>query len=124
MGVKATMTGQRMQLYAETNLADHVSAAHSNAFMNMVSTHLRIPNNMQLIMQYLVPFSVTQVECERSFSTLKFITNRLRSNIGQEKLEALMLTYMKKQMVSHISNEEIINQFTNSFSARRRLLMP
>jgi hypothetical protein len=47
--VKATMTGQRMQLYGETNFAGHVSAAHSNAFMNMVSTYLRIPNYMQLV---------------------------------------------------------------------------
>ena len=27
-----------------------------------------------------------------------------------------MLTYMEKQMVSNISNEEIINQFVNSSS--------
>jgi hypothetical protein len=33
----------------ETNLAGHVSAAHLNAIMNMVSTYLRIPNYMQLI---------------------------------------------------------------------------
>jgi hypothetical protein len=32
--------------------------------------------------------------------TLKFIL----SNIGQEKLEALMLTYMHKQMINDISN--------------------
>ena len=43
------MLTQFMQLFAETRLADHVSAAISNAFMNMVSTYLRIPNNMQLI---------------------------------------------------------------------------
>jgi hypothetical protein len=47
--VKATMTGQRMQLYAEKNLAGPVSAAHSNSFMNTVSTHLRISNYMQFI---------------------------------------------------------------------------
>jgi hypothetical protein len=29
VGVKAAMTGQRMQLYAQTRLAGHVSAAHS-----------------------------------------------------------------------------------------------
>jgi hypothetical protein len=46
--------------------------------------------------QYLVPLSVTQVEWEKSFLTLKFI---LRTNIGQEKLEALLLTYMEKQMI-------------------------
>ena len=34
---------------AETSLAGHVSAAISNAFINMVSTYLRIPNYMHLI---------------------------------------------------------------------------
>jgi hypothetical protein len=57
--------------------------------------------------QYLVPLSVTQVDCERRFLTLKFI---LRSNIGQEKLEALMLTYMHKQMINDISNEHADHQ--------------
>ena len=51
--------------------------------------------------QYLVPLSVTQVGCERSFLTLKFI---LRSNIGQEKLETLMLTYMHKQPSRHTTS--------------------
>jgi hypothetical protein len=79
-----------MQLYSETNLAGHVSAARSNAFMNMVSTHLRIPNYMQLISN--------ASRMRKSFSTLKIIKNRLRSNIGQEKLEALVLTHMEKQI--------------------------
>jgi hypothetical protein len=70
--------------------------------------------------QYLVPLCVTQVDCERRFLTLKFI---LRNNIGQEKLEALMLTYMHKQMINDISNELIINQFANSSLALRRLLI-
>jgi hypothetical protein len=61
------------------SLAGHVSAAISNAFMNMVSIYLRIPNYMHAAYQYLVPLSVTQVDCERRFLTLKFI---LRSNIG------------------------------------------
>ena len=44
--------------------------------------------------KYLVTLAVTQVECERSFSTLKFVKNRLRSTISQEHLEALMNNWM------------------------------
>ena len=57
----------------------------------------------------LVTLAVTQVECERSFSTLKFVKSRLRSNIKQEHLEALMLMYMEKQLVSDIPVDKIID---------------
>ena len=64
------MLNQLMQLYADTSLAGHVSAVISNAFMNIVSTYLRIPNYMQLNYQYLALLRVTQVDCERRFLTL------------------------------------------------------
>ena len=41
--------------------------------------------------KYLLTLSVSQVLCERSFSKLKFILNRLRSSLNQEHLEAFML---------------------------------
>ena len=41
--------------------------------------------------KYIVMLAGTQVECERSFLTLKFVKSRLPSNITQEHLEALML---------------------------------
>ena len=68
--------------------------------------------------------AVTQVECERSFSTLKFVKSRLRSNITQEHLEALMLMYMEKQLVSDIPVDEIIDLMAYSSFELRRLLLP
>ena len=39
-----------------------------------------------LAYKFLLTLSVTQVACERSFSTLKYIKNRLRSTLSQEHL--------------------------------------
>jgi len=47
--------------------------------------------------KFLLTLSVTQVACERSFSTLKFIKNRLRSTASQEHLEAFMLMAIEKE---------------------------
>ena len=44
-----------------------------------------------LAYKFLLTLSVTQVACERSFSTLKYIKNRLRSTLSQEHLSAFML---------------------------------
>jgi hypothetical protein len=41
--------------------------------------------------------SCTQVSCERVFSTLKIIKNRLRSLVGQELLEGLLLLYLNRE---------------------------
>jgi hypothetical protein len=52
------MLNQFMQLYAETSLAVHVSAAISNAFMNMVRLNLSTYSELYAAYQYLVPLSV------------------------------------------------------------------
>ena len=44
-----------------------------------------------LASKVLLTLSVTQVACERSFSTLKCIKNRLRNSLSQQHLEAFML---------------------------------
>lgn len=59
--------------------------------------------------KYLLSLSVTQVSCERSFSTLKFIKNRLRSSISQENLEAFMLMSVEKDILNEIDSNEIID---------------
>lgn len=59
--------------------------------------------------KYLLSISVTQVSCERSFSTLKFIKNRLRSSISQENLEAFMLMSVEKDILNEIDSNEIID---------------
>ena len=49
-----------------------------------------------LAYRLLLTLSITQVGCERSFSTVKFIKNSLRSTLTEEKLEAFMLMCTEK----------------------------
>ena len=70
----------------------------------------------------MMTLAVTQVECERSFSFLKIIKSRLRSIMGQERLEALMLMSIERQLLLTLSNEDVIEEFANTSKELYRLL--
>lgn len=62
-----------------------------------------------LAYKYFATQSVTQVACERSFSKLRFIKNRLRSTISQERLSSFMLMSIEKDILEEISSDQIID---------------
>ncbi|KAK0150742.1 InaD-like protein [Merluccius polli] len=55
--------------------------------------------------KFLLTLPVTQVACERSFSILKYIKNRLRSNSSQEHLEAFMLMATEKDILMSLDSD-------------------
>lgn len=72
---------------------------------------------------FLLTLSITQVACERSFSTLKFVKNRLRSSLSQDNLEAFMLMCTEKEIHMSISNDTVIDKVAETSALLRRLLM-
>jgi hypothetical protein len=52
---------------------------------------------------------VTLVACERSFSILMYIINRLRSKLTNENTEVFMLLSVEKEISINIDNDQIIN---------------
>lgn len=63
--------------------------------------------------QYLLTLPVTQVACERSFFTLKYLKNRLRNSMITEHLESFMLMAIEKQILYSLEcldNNMIINK--------------
>lgn len=59
--------------------------------------------------KYLLFLPLTQVACERSFSTLKYIKNRLRSKLSNENTKAFMLMCVEKSVLENIDNDNIID---------------
>lgn len=53
----------------------------------------------------------TQVHCERSFSKLKIVKNRLRANLSDDNLENYMICNVESDILSSIDNQKIINTF-------------
>ena len=56
----------------------------------------------------MLTLSFTQVSCERPFSKLKQIKTRLRSNLANDKLEAVMLMTSEKDLLDDITVHDII----------------
>lgn len=76
-----------------------------------------------LAFKYMLTLSFTQVACERSFSTLKFIKNRLRCNLGQEKLESFMLMSIEKEVLENLNLDDIIDDVAKKSALLKSLLV-
>ena len=81
-------------------------------------------SNLFLAYDYLLTLSFTQVSCERAFSKLKQVKTRLRSTLGNDKLEAFILMDCERDLLEYVSPDYVIRHlsekstvFKNMFSA-------
>ena len=56
-------------------------------------------SNLFVAYEYLFTLSFSQVSCERAFSKLKIVKTRLRSSLGNEKLESFMLMCIETDLL-------------------------
>ncbi|KAK3929784.1 Zinc finger MYM-type protein 1 [Frankliniella fusca] len=98
-----TCTAQK-NLQHSGSMSNILRVVHSSALRNifpMTYTALKIA----------VTLPVTSASTERSFSKLKIIKNRLRSTMGQDRLESLMIISCEHDIV--IDVEEVISILTS-----------
>ncbi|KAL4097418.1 hypothetical protein QTP88_022201 [Uroleucon formosanum] len=67
-------------------------------------------SHLTMAYKYLLTLPCTQVACERSFSILKYLKNRLRSTLNESKLEAFMIMSIEKDTLFKINTDEVIDQ--------------
>jgi len=72
--------------------------------------------------EYIVSLSVTQVNCERAFSKLKIIKNRLRSSMKQKRLEAFMIMSSEKEVLENVNFEDVLDILKQSSALFNKLL--
>ena len=79
--------------------------------------------NIFYIYKFLLTLPMTQVTCERCFSKLKIIKNRLRSKMSDKSLETFMLTSSEKDILEEVSEEEeVIDALCKERTEMARLL--
>ena len=83
--------------------------------------HSTAYSQLYCLYKHWMTLEVTQ-ECERSFSLLKIIKNRLRSMLGQEQLEAFMPLSIERRILDEIPNDEVIDKFSKTSKELSRLL--
>uniref|UniRef100_A0A8C6KUE3 DUF4371 domain-containing protein n=1 Tax=Nothobranchius furzeri TaxID=105023 RepID=A0A8C6KUE3_NOTFU len=75
-----------------------------------------------LAYKYLLTLSLTQVACERTFSILKFIKNRLRSTLSSDKLEAFMLMASEKDILMALDSDSVMDRLAEKSELLKKLL--
>uniref|UniRef100_A0AAQ5XSS1 DUF4371 domain-containing protein n=1 Tax=Amphiprion ocellaris TaxID=80972 RepID=A0AAQ5XSS1_AMPOC len=76
-----------------------------------------------LAYKFLLTLSVTRVACERSFSTLHYIKNRLRSSLSASKLEAFMLMATEKDVLVSLDTDTVIDRVAEKTELMKKLLL-
>ncbi|KAL4132154.1 hypothetical protein QTP88_009361 [Uroleucon formosanum] len=72
--------------------------------------------------EFFLTLSVTEVNCERTFSKLKLIKTRLRSNLNQENLESLLLMSVEKELLDEIDVSEVVYYLKESSTIMYQML--
>ena len=78
--------------------------------------------NLFCLYKILVTLPIGSTKCERTFSKLKYVKNRLRSTMGQARLNALMLVNVEGELVKQLNYEDIIDSFAASQLLQNMLL--
>ena len=64
--------------------------------------------------QIAMTIAVTSADGEQSFSALKCIKTRLISTMGQERLSALAILSIEREMAEELDYDSVIDQFASS----------
>jgi hypothetical protein len=86
---------------------------------NMFSSAFK---NLWLAYKYVLTISIGQVECERTFSKMKYLKNRLRSTLCEKNFQNLSLMYCEKRLLNIISNENVIDRLCCKSDELNKLL--
>lgn len=63
------------------------------------------------LLRLVITLPVSTATAERAFSAMKLVKNRLRSTMGDDFLRHCMIIYIKKDIASKFSSDEIIDTF-------------
>ncbi|XP_077295474.1 zinc finger MYM-type protein 1-like [Arctopsyche grandis] len=87
------------------------------------SSYYTTNDNLYELYKIVSTLSVTRVQCERTFSKLKIVKNRLRNTLSAENLDNFMFLSIEKQMLDDLDAEEIINRYAQASKGLNRLLI-
>jgi len=85
---------------------------------NMLSDAYHV---LGLAYKFLLTLSLTQVACETTFSTLKFIKSRLRSSLSENKLETFLLMATEKDILMALDSDVVIDRVAEKSDLLRKM---
>jgi hypothetical protein len=76
--------------------------------------------NLSKLYQLALTLPVSSASCERSFSALKIIKNRLRTVMTQDRLRDLLIISVNSHRMRNPALDEMVSHFWKEFSSERR----
>lgn len=77
-------------------------------YINAESSRKEEYKNIREMLKFIAILPATQVKCERDFSTMKIIKNRLRSSLQDDSLENLMILSLESDLFKRINVDDIV----------------
>ncbi len=65
--------------------------------------------NLYTLYKIIATLPIGSTKCEQTFSKLKYVKNRLRSTMGQERLNALMMINVERDLTEAVSFDAVID---------------
>lgn len=107
--------------------SERILVKPDSGLLESLSSFLRKQNlqnvypNLDITVRMALCTPATNCSGERSFSCLKRVKNYLRSTLSQEKLNALALLCIESELMNKISYDDIIDDFANRKSRKKKL---
>lgn len=70
--------------------------------------------NLYIAYKFVLTIPCTQVTCERVFSKLKIVKNRLRSSLGQELMSSLLFINVERDLFYDLDKNKIIDEVAST----------
>jgi hypothetical protein len=101
--------------------ADDNTIVHMSQLLSVDRGNTLLPSfpNVGIGLRMYLTIPVNNCEGERSFSTLSRVKNRLRSTMGQPRLNALALLSIESDIMRDLDFTELIDTFATAKSRRR-----
>jgi hypothetical protein len=82
--------------------------------------HIAYPM-VYLLLKLALLLPVATATVERCFSSMNYVKNQLRNRMGDDFLNALLVTYIESDIFESVENEKILEHFQNMKSRREQL---
>ncbi|KAF0723727.1 zinc finger MYM-type protein 1-like [Aphis craccivora] len=66
---------------------------------------------------------VTSCTCERTFSKLTIVKNKLMNKIGQERSNALLFLFVEQELTNNVDINDVIDEFKHLTQSDRWLCL-
>lgn len=88
---------------------------------SLLEAYMKIPSgftDIRTLFRIAMTLPVTTAGVERSFSKLCYLKSKLRSTMSQDRLEALMLSAVEKNILMDLSVDDLVAKFAGSCDRR------